>query len=71
MLPDRLTAEEVMAHFACRTKAALLAQSVPTDEPDTAFDLYRRYRIATHNTLEQTIHRKLIEFTQLSWLITD
>jgi predicted RecB family nuclease len=66
MRPDQVTAEEVIAHFECRTKAALLSQSIAPHETDIAFDLYNKYGPAAHAALEQATHSKLIEFHQLS-----
>jgi hypothetical protein len=64
--PEPFRADEVTAHFECRTKSALLKQSVVASEPDIVSDLYRKYRLASLASLERSTGRKLIDFDQLS-----
>ena len=58
-----------MAYFECRTKAALIAELTPTDEPDTVFELYRKYRAVAQTALEQATRRKVIEFNELPYVL--
>jgi predicted RecB family nuclease len=62
----QITADQVRAHFECRTKAALLAQMVPSDERDIVLDLQQTYRLATRAAVERATDRRLIDFNQLA-----
>jgi hypothetical protein len=64
-----MTAEEVIAYFECPTKAALLAQSIPADEPAILLNLYQKYRSAYSAVVEQATGRKLVQFDQLGCLV--
>jgi hypothetical protein len=63
--PERITADEVLAHFLCRTKAALVAQSTPCDESDILCELYKKRRLAVRSAMEQSTGSTLIEFDEL------
>jgi predicted RecB family nuclease len=65
MPPDHLTAEEAMAHFTCRTKAALIAKSISPEQPDILADLFTSYRASFRAASEKIAGRTVIEFHQL------
>jgi predicted RecB family nuclease len=65
MPPDHMTAEEVMAHFTCRTKAALIAKSISPEQPENLADLFTTYRASFRAAGEKATGRTVIEFHQL------
>jgi len=63
---QHLTANELSAYFECPTKAALLAQSFPSAEPDVVSDLCQQYKLAARPAVERATCRTLIDFNQLA-----
>ena len=63
---QQITSYELSAYFECRTKAALLAQSIPSTEPDVVSDLSQQYKLAACPAVERATYRTLIDFNQLA-----
>ena|SRR5215831_2736175 len=63
---QHITATELSAYFECRTKAALVAQSFTSAEPDVVSDLCQQYKLAARPVVERATCRTLIDFNLLA-----